>query len=333
MSPQDLAQVLCQLDKNGKEIDTNILVGFDLSDDAGVYQLSPELALVQTVDFFTPIVDDPYVYGQIAAANSLSDVYAMGGKPLTALAIACFSCSLDSEILVQILKGGEDKIKESNTALLGGHTVTDDEIKYGLSVTGVINPNKVVKNSESKPGDVLILTKSIGTGIITTAFKFDKITADELKEAVTSMTLLNKSASEAMQEVGVNSCTDITGFGLLGHTMEMAQGSKVKMKIYSHMVPIMAGVLDLAEKDIVPGGTYSNMRYFENGVGFKESVSKSMRLALFDPQTSGGLLISVPKERGDKLLKLINSDTNLRAEIIGEVQSKTESSKIFIEVQ
>ncbi len=333
MSPQDLAQVLCQLDKNGKEIDKNILVGFDLSDDAGVYKLSHELALVQTVDFFTPIVDDPYVYGQIAAANSLSDVYAMGGKPITALAIACFSCSLDSEILVQILKGGEDKIKESNTALLGGHTVTDDEIKYGLSVTGVINPNKVVKNSESKPGDMLILTKSIGTGIITTAFKFDKITEDELKEAVTSMTLLNKSASEAMQEVGVNSCTDITGFGLLGHTMEMAQGSKVKMKIYSHMVPIMAGVLDLAEKDIVPGGAYSNMMYFEDGVEFKESVSKSMRIALFDPQTSGGLLISVPRERGDRLLELINSDINLRAEIIGEVQSKIETSKIFIEVQ
>ena len=333
MSPQDLAQVLCQLDKNGKEIDKNILVGFDLSDDAGVYKISPELALVQTVDFFTPIVDDPYVYGQIAAANSLSDVYAMGGKPITALAIACFSCALDSEILVQILKGGEDKIKESNTALLGGHTVTDDEIKYGLSVTGVINPDKVVKNSESKPGDVLILTKSIGTGIITTAFKFDKITEDELKEAVTSMTLLNKSASEAMQEVGVNSCTDITGFGLLGHTMEMAQGSKVKMKIYSHMVPIMAGVLDLAERDIVPGGAYSNMTYFQDGVEFKESVSKSMRIALFDPQTSGGLLISVPKERGDMLLELINSDINLRAEIIGEVQSKIETSKIFIEVQ
>ena len=221
----DLAQVLCHLDDNDKKRDPNLIVGFDKSDDAGVYKLSDELALVQTVDFFTPVVDDPYLYGQIAAANSLSDIYAMGGKPLTALNIACFSCSITPTILAEILNGGADKIKEAGAVLVGGHTVTDKEVKYGLSVTGLVEPSKVITNSGAKPGDVLILTKPLGTGILTTSFKFDLISDEELKEAANVMSTLNKTASEEMQKIGVNACTDITGFGLMGHSYEMAKGN------------------------------------------------------------------------------------------------------------
>lgn len=323
---------MCHLDKNTENRDPNLLVGFDMSDDAGVYQITPDLALVQTVDFFTPIVDDPFLYGQIAAANSLSDIYAMGGKPLTALSIACFSCSLDPKILVEILKGGEDKIKESGTILLGGHTVTDEEMKYGLSVTGTIHPAKVVTNSGAKPGDLLILTKPLGTGIITTAFKFDMITEAETKEATTNMATLNRDASEAMQRVGVNACTDVTGFGLIGHTCEMAQGSKVLIRIQSTAVPIMAGVLSLIEQEAIPGGAFSNRKYFQDWVTFEDAVSENLRIAFCDPQTSGGLLISVPKEKADELLAEINSGKESKAFIIGEVLEKDPLSPIAIEV-
>ncbi len=323
---------MCYLDKNTENRDPNLLVGFDMSDDAGVYQITPDLALVQTVDFFTPIVDDPFLYGQIAAANSLSDIYAMGGKPLTALSIACFSCSLDPSILVDILKGGEDKIKESGTILLGGHTVTDEEMKYGLSVTGTIHPAKVVTNSGAKPGDLLILTKPLGTGIITTAFKFDMITEAETKEATTNMATLNRAASEAMQRVGVNACTDVTGFGLIGHTCEMAQGSKVRIRIQSAAVPIMVGVLSLIEQEAIPGGAFSNRRYFQDWVTFEDAVSENLRIAFCDPQTSGGLLISVPKERADELLAEINKGKESKAFIIGEVLGKDPLSPIAIEV-
>lgn len=288
---------MCRLDCNDQMNDPNLIVGFNKSDDAGVYKISPDLALVQTVDFFTPVVDDPYLYGQIAAANSLSDVYAMGGKPLTVLNIACFSCSLDSSVLADILKGGAQKIKEAGAILLGGHTVTDNEIKYGLSVTGTVDPQRVVTNSGAKPGDVLILTKPIGTGILTTAFKFDMISEEDLKEAAISMSTLNKAASEAMQKIGVHACTDITGFGLLGHGYEMADGSGVELKINSSRVPLMGRVIDLIEKDSVPGGAYSNMHYFSQWVDFEDSITEPQKIALFDPQTSGGLLISVPGER------------------------------------
>ncbi len=323
---------MCHLDKNTDNRDPNLLVGFDMSDDAGVYQISPDIALVQTVDFFTPIVDDPFLYGQIAAANSLSDIYAMGGKPLTALSIACFSCSLDPNILVEILKGGEDKIKESGTILLGGHTVTDEEIKYGLSVTGTIHPDKVVTNSGAKPGDLLILTKPIGTGIITTAFKFDMISEAETKEATTNMATLNRAASEAMQRVGVNACTDVTGFGLLGHGCEMANGSKVVIRINREKVPVMAGVLALIEREAVPGGAFANRKYFQDLIAFDAAVSETLRIALFDPQTSGGLLISVPHEKADELMAEINSGNESRAVIIGEVFAKEEGSNIAIKV-
>lgn len=321
---------MCHLDKNTEHRDPNLLVGFDMSDDAGVYQIAPDLALVQTVDFFTPIVDDPFLYGQIAAANSLSDIYAMGGKPLTALSIACFSCSLDPNILVEILRGGEDKIKESGTILLGGHTVTDEEIKYGLSVTGTIHPAKVVTNSGARPGDLLLLTKPLGTGIITTAFKFDMITEAETKEATTNMATLNRAASEAMQRIGVNACTDVTGFGLMGHGCEMAKGSEVLIRIQSSEVPIMAGVLSLIEQEAIPGGAFANRRYFQEWVTFEDTVSETMRIALCDPQTSGGLLISVPKEKAEELLAEINAGNESRAFIIGEVLERDPMSAIAI---
>jgi selenide,water dikinase len=325
-----LAQVLCHLDDD-KEKDPNLIVGFDKSDDAGVYKISEELALVQTVDFFTPVVDDPYMYGQIAAANSLSDVYAMGGKPLTAMNIACFSCSIDSKILAKILQGGADKIKEAGAVLAGGHTVTDNEIKYGLSVTGTIDPSKIITNSGARPGDVLILTKPIGTGILTTAFKRDLINEGELQQAVNVMATLNKNASEAMQKIGVNACTDITGFGLLGHSYEMAEGSGVEIKIYSEKVPLMDKVIKLIENKAVPGGAYSNIDYFGKWVYFEDSVKEDVRIALFDPQTSGGLLISVCKEKSLELLEDINSKGYLKAEIIGEVlQSGTQKNIITV---
>lgn len=318
LGPEDLAQVLCHLDKDENK-DPNLIVGFDKSDDAGVYKISDELALVQTVDFFTPVVDDPYLFGQIAATNSLSDVYAMGGKPLTAMNIACFSCSLDPGILAEILKGGADKIKEAGATLVGGHTVTDNEVKYGLSVTGTINPSKVLTNSGAKPGDVLILTKPIGTGILTTAFKFDAITEDELKDAASIMSTLNKDACEAMIKIGVNACTDITGFGLLGHGYEMAKGSEVRLKIYSSKVPFMNNVIKLIEMNIAPEGAYSNMQFVEKWIQFDMNVTKATKIALFDPQTSGGLLISVPKEKALELLEELNSNSTIKSEIIGEV--------------
>jgi selenide,water dikinase len=299
--------------------DPNLIVGFEKSDDAGVYQISPELALVQTVDFFTPVVDDPYLYGQIAAANSLSDVYAMGGKPLTVLNIACFSCSLDPAVLAAILRGGAQKIKEAGAILVGGHTVTDNEIKYGLSVTGTVDPKRVVTNSGAKPGDVLILTKPIGTGIITTALKFDAIGEDDLSEAAYVMSTLNRAASEAMQKIGVHACTDITGFGLLGHSYEMAAGSDVRLKIESSKVPLMKSVIELIRKDLVPGGAYNNLNYFGKWVDFDASITKPNRIALFDPQTSGGLLISVPREKTDDLLAELHTKSVEWVEVIGEV--------------
>lgn len=319
---------MCHLDDD-KNKDPNLIVGFDKSDDAGVYKISSELALVQTVDFFTPVVDDPYLYGQIAAANSLSDVYAMGGKPLTVMNIACFSCSLDSAILAEILKGGAQKVKEAGAILVGGHTVTDKEVKYGLSVTGTVDPKKVITNSGAKPGDVLILTKPIGTGIITTAFKFDMIGEEELREAAMNMSALNKAASEAMQKIGVNACTDVTGFGLLGHSYEMADGSGVEFKIYSSKVPLMKKVLDLIEKDSIPGGAYSNMDYFEKWIEFDPSIAKSNKIALFDPQTSGGLLISVPRERAQDLLMEMHANSVVGAQIIGEVVEKETQENII----
>lgn len=317
-----MAQVLCHLNDDKKYADPNLIVGFDTSDDAGVYRISDDVALIQTLDFFTPVVDDPYIFGQIAAANALSDVYAMGGKPLTAMNIACFACSLDAKILADILRGGADKVQESGTALVGGHTVTDNEVKYGLSVTGVIHPSKVITNSGAKPGDVLILTKPLGSGVITTAFKFDMIDEHGLQEAIHVMSTLNKAASQAMQRIGVNGCTDVTGFGLLGHAYEMANGSKLAIKIFSSKVPLMRQVTELIKQEAVPGGAYSNYAFVEKWITFSQNVSQQERIALCDPQTSGGLLISVPREKADPLLKELHNRGVKWSTIIGEVTTK-----------
>jgi selenide,water dikinase len=260
------------------------------------------LALVQTVDFFTPIVDDPYLYGQIAAANSLSDVYAMGGRPITALAIAGFpQDGLHTDDIAQIFRGGFDKLREAGVALLGGHTVQDNEIKFGYSVTGTVDPKRILTNTGAKPGDRLILTKPIGTGIVGTAIKFGRVSEDLIARAVEQMRTLNKAAAEAMLKVdGVHACTDITGFGLAGHGTEMAAGSKVTIEIDSNAVPIIPGVREIASQNL-SGGLKTNRAHFGPGVEISESVDATFRDLLFDPQTSGGLLISVSADAADAL--------------------------------
>ncbi|HHV63390.1 MAG TPA: selenide, water dikinase SelD [Firmicutes bacterium] len=299
--------------------DPNVLVGFETSDDAGVYRLSSDLAIVQTVDFFTPIVDDPYVFGQIAAANALSDVYAMGARPVTAMNVVCFPCSAGMDMLAEIIEGGADKVREAGVALIGGHTVTDNEPKYGLSVTGLVHPARIITNSSSKPGDVLILTKPLGTGILTTAFKFDKIGEEDLAGAVRIMRTLNKAASEAMQAVGVNACTDITGFGLIGHSCEMARASGVQFLIEAHNVPVLPMASELAGRDILPGGARENMLYFQEWADVSSGVPTALRAVLFDPQTSGGLLISVPAAKAELLVSSLRQAGVEDPRIIGEV--------------
>lgn len=302
-------------------IDPNLIVGLRTSDDAGVYRISDDMALIQTVDFFTPIVDDPYTFGLIAAANALSDIYAMGGKPLTALNICCFSTGLNPDVLADVLRGGAEKIAEAGAVLLGGHTVTDNEIKYGLSVTGVIHPGRVIINGGARPGDALVLTKPLGTGILSTAFKNDAIDQEAFSQAVNSMTVLNRGASEAMQEIGVNGCTDITGFGIAGHMYEMAAASAVNCKVDYSRLPFMEGVHELIEKGYVPGGAYANRRHFGRFVMFSGSMPETGKMAVFDPQTSGGLLISVPGDKADALVKKLSEYKTLCANIIGEVRA------------
>ncbi|MCF0148536.1 MAG: selenide, water dikinase SelD [Clostridium sp.] len=326
-TPEDLAKVLKHIEVKEDERDPNLLVGFDKSDDAGVYKISDDLALVQTVDFFTPVSNDPYTYGQIAAANALSDVYAMGGKPLTALNLSCFSATIGADILSEILRGGADKIREAGATIAGGHTITDEEIKYGVSVTGIINPNKIISNSGAKVGDKLILTKPLGSGVLTTALKIDFITDEEFKEAEKVMSTLNKIASEEMQKIGVNSCTDITGFGFVGHSYEMAAGSGVALEIDSKKIPVMKKVKELVKEYCLPSGAYTNEKHFEKWVKFMDNIDDATRLTFFDPQTSGGLLISVEESKAEELLNNINSRSEIKAEIIGRVIEVNENNK------
>lgn len=326
-TPDDLAKVLKHIEVKEEERDPNLLVGFDKSDDAGVYKISEDMALVQTVDFFTPVANDPYTFGQIAAANALSDVYAMGGKPLTALNLSCFSASIGADILAEILKGGADKIRESGATIAGGHTITDEEVKYGVSVTGIINPSKVITNSGAQVGDVLILTKPIGSGVLTTALKIEFITDEEFEEASKVMATLNKIASEEMQKIGVNSCTDITGFGLIGHAYEMAAGSEVALEIDSNKIPIMNKVKDLTKEYCLPSGAYSNEKHFDKWVSFSKEIDDITKLTFFDPQTSGGLLISVNIEKAEALLENINRRSEIKAAIIGRVVEANENNK------
>jgi selenide,water dikinase len=292
------------LGKLARQHDPNVLVGFDTADDAGVYQLTPDLALVQTVDFFTPIVDDPYVFGQIAATNSLSDVYAMGGRPISALAMVCFPENGDVKVLEEMLSGGLSKMIEANCTIIGGHSIRDDEIKLGYSVTGTIHPSKVLANSSAQPGDRLIFTKAIGTGVISTAIKRGKADFAWIRAAVRSMTTLNKAAAEVVLsgEYGVHSLTDVTGFGLIGHAREMALGSKLSLLIRASQVPLLTGAMECVRARHVPGGLKSNRQFMEGCMETSAGVPADLLTLLFDPQTAGGLLIAVAEQDVVRLL-------------------------------
>lgn len=291
-----------------------------MADDAGVYKIRDDLALVQTVDFFPPVVDDPYDFGAIAAANALSDIYAMGGKPLSALNIVGYPPqSLSLSVLDEILRGGADKASEADVVIIGGHTIKTKEPIYGMAVTGTIHPDKIVTNATAKVGDSLVLTKPLGIGIITTAIKKEQVEEKWVAEAVKIMTFLNKSASEAMLSVGINACTDITGYGLLGHLRELVQASKVGAKIFLSKVPVIDFVWELAKRKIVPGGTLANLKFIEQKVDWEGEIKKEAKLILSDAQTSGGLLISVPKEKEKKLLDRLISKGVPNPVVIGEI--------------
>lgn len=290
LAPRDLAQVLSKLPAQNNK---NVIVGFETSDDAGVFRLDERTALVQTVDFFTPIADDPETYGRIAAVNSLNDVYAMGGTPLSALSIVCYPQKGDWNVLGEILLGGQKALNAENVAIIGGHSVDDQEIKFGYAVTGIVEINKVIRNSGATEGDVLILTKPIGTGVISTGVKFQKASENAQQSALKAMTSSAREASKTMRELGANGCTDITGFGLLGHAFEMAKASRVNFKLKSKDVPLLPEVLELIEQKMLTRGDKNNRDYVGETVKINENVSAAMQSALFDPQTAGGLLISM----------------------------------------
>jgi selenide,water dikinase len=283
-------------------------VGRETSDDAGVIRVRQDLALIQTADFFTPIVNDPTDFGRIAAANALSDIYAMGGKPLTAMNLVCFPKEeLPLDVLKEILSGGIEIVHEAGALLVGGHSVNDPELKYGLSVTGTVHPQKVVTNAGAKPGDRLILTKPLGTGILATAIKGRMLSAEDEQEAIRWMTTLNHDASVAMQKVGVNACTDITGFGLLGHALEMAVSSSVEIELWASNVPILPSALEMARKGMIPGGTFANRKYCEGSVSVENGVESLLVDCMADAQTSGGLLIAVPEDRAFDLQQALKA--------------------------
>jgi selenide,water dikinase len=309
--------VLSELPK--QPYDPNVIVGFDTADDAGVYRLRDDLAIVQTLDFFTPIVDDPFDYGRIAALNSINDVWAMGGTPITAMAITCFpKKGVDFAILAEIMRGGLQVLTQNNVALLGGHSVDNEQIMFGYSVTGVIDPNKVATNAGARPGDVILLTKPIGTGVISTGIKFAKASPEVAAASVEVMLTPGKFAAEAMREFDVKGATDVTGFALLGHAWELACASNVTIEIDSLQVPLLAGAMDLAAAKLLTSGDKTNREYLGDDIEFAEHVNNDMRSLLFDPQTAGGLLISIAQERGDALLGRLR-EVYPRAEIIGRV--------------
>jgi len=327
MGPGDLAKALCGLPLIS---DPNLIAGMERAEDAGVYKLSDDLAIIQTLDFVTPIVDDPYTFGQVAAANALSDVYAMGGRPLVAMNIVCFPIkTMDISILREILSGGLDKMHEAGVTLVGGHSVEDEELKYGLSVTGVVHPSKVVLNTGAKVGDRLLLTKPLGTGIINTALKGGMADEGAVSKAVKCMVALNRKASELMMAVEAHACTDVTGFGLLGHACEVIEGADVGIVIYSDAVPFFPEAKELAEMGLVPGGLYRNREFRMNMVEISPEVPDSLVDILFDPQTSGGLLISVPGPEAEPLRERMHKEGIEEAAIIGEVVAKPKC-KIFV---
>jgi len=316
MGPGDLARALEGLDLGRHP---NLLVGLETADDAGVYKLTDELALVQTVDYFTPIVDDPFAFGQIAAANSLSDVYAMGANPITAMNIVCFPADkMDLGVLREILRGGLDKLREADVALAGGHTVTDTELKYGLAVNGLVHPDRVLTNQGARPGDRLLLTKLLGTGIVNTALKGGVASDEAVAEVIASMSALNRDAASVVTAHPVSACTDVTGFGLAGHAHEMIAGQGVGFSFEAAALPFFEPAREYAGMGLLPGGLQRNRAHFAPHVEIAEGVAQHLIDLLFDPQTSGGLLFSVPADRADDVLaELVDRDPP--AAIIGEV--------------
>ncbi len=317
MPPGDLDRALCGLEF---PTDANVIVGLERADDAGVYKISDDLALIQTVDFFTPVVDDPYRFGQIAAANALSDIYAMGGVPKIAMNLVGFPLKeMDIGILRKIIQGGLDKIKEADVVLVGGHSVEDSELKYGLSVTGFVHPRKVLTKKDLRPGDRMVITKPLGTGVINTAIKGGLASQEVIERVTQMMTALNREAAEVMQNYPVHACTDITGFGLLGHLAEMVVGSGCSMQIEAVKIPVLPEAIGYAGMGLMPAGAFKNKEFRSGMVEFSSSVDPVVQDILFDPQTSGGLLICVDKESADDLVSNLIIKGVVDAVIIGEV--------------
>lgn len=310
--------------------DANLIVGMETSDDAGVYRLNDEQAIVQSVDFFTPVVDDPYAFGQIAAANALSDIYAMGAKPLTAMNLVSFPVKkLKMDVLAKILQGGSEKIREAGAVLVGGHSIDDAEPKYGLSVTGVVHPDHILSNAKAEAGDILVLTKPLGVGIITTGIKRGIVSPEAEKQVIEVMATLNKSAAEAAIEVGVHAVTDVTGFGFLGHLHEMLQASSCSAEVYAEAVPVLESVWECIRQKAIPGGTQANRRYLEGQVDFAPDVSEEVRIVLFDAITSGGLLLAVPEEHVHLLIKRLEEYKTPAAAVVGRIR-KGEPGRIAV---
>jgi selenide,water dikinase len=310
--------------------DENVIVGLDRADDAGVYKISDDLALIQTVDFFTPIVDDPYWFGQIAAANALSDVYAMGGTPKTAMNLVAFPIKqMDIAVLRQIIQGGLDKLTEAGVVLIGGHSIEDKELKYGLSITGVVHPERVLTKKDLRPGDRLILTKPLGTGIVNTVIKAGMASADLVDQVTHLMAALNRDAARIMSNFNITACTDVTGFGLLGHLAEMVCGSSMSVRVFSDQVPMIAQALEFACMGLIPAGAYKNREFRESMIDFAETVERSRQDVLVDPQTSGGLLISLSANQATELITALKDTGVGDAAEIGEVLNGPEE-KIWV---
>lgn len=308
----------------------NVIVGLDRADDAGVYKISDELALIQTVDFFTPIVDDPYWFGQIAAANALSDVYAMGGTPKTAMNLVAFPVKeMDLSVLRQVIQGGLDKLTEAEVVLIGGHSIEDKELKYGLSVTGFVHPSRVLTKKDLRPGDRLVLTKPLGTGIVNTAMKAGMASAELTDRVTRLMAALNRAAAGIISKYNISACTDVTGFGLLGHLAEMVLGSGTSAKIYSDRVPVMAEALEFAAMGLIPAGAYKNREFRESMITFAGAVGRSRQDVLVDPQTSGGLLIGVSAQQAEALVAALKNAGIEDAAQIGEILKGPEE-KIWV---
>jgi selenide, water dikinase len=316
MAPGDLDRAICGMDL---PYDPNVLTGIGGSEDAGVYRLDDDKALIQTIDFFTPIVDDPFIFGKAAAANALSDVYAMGGRPLTAMNVVCFPIKkLGIEPLRDILRGGLEILKEADTALVGGHSVEDDEPKYGLAVSGLVHPDKVMTNSALRPGDAIVLTKAVGTGVLATAIKGGLASSDWFDAMVRSICTINRKAAEVGARFNVRCCTDVTGFGLAGHMAEVARASHCKIRIHSGDVPLLDGALEAASMGLVPAGAYSNREFFGSWAKVAPGLTDELRDLMFDPQTSGGLLLGIPAAHAKELVSALTGEGVTLAAVIGE---------------